>query len=299
MFPFHTLDELQNSPPIINGRRARLAVIGNPIGHSRSPQMQQAALESAGIDAAYIRLLVERGELPHAVARLRELGFIGANVTVPFKKEAAALADRKDALATLSDSANTLHFTPRGIEAFNTDGPGFCRALEESFGTRPRGQRIVLLGAGGGAGAALAGTCALDGCAHIALVNRTVDRLPPLAETLIRAGLPADRIVCMSSSDEEQVAQAVRHSDILVQATSLGLHADDPLPIPIESLHADLKVYDLVTHDTLLQREARRRGLAVADGSLMLLYQGAEAFERWFPERRADVAAMRRALEIS
>lgn len=299
MFPFLTLDELHNSTPIINGRRARLAVIGNPIGHSRSPQMQQAALDAAGIGAAYIRLLVEQGELQRAVARLRELGFIGVNVTVPFKKDAAALADRRDALATLSASANTLHFTPEGIEAFNTDGPGFCRALEESFGTRPRDRRIVLLGAGGGAGAALATTCALDGCAHIVLVNRTVDRLPPLAETLIRAGLPADRIVCMSSGDEGQVVHAVRSADILVQATSLGLHAGDPLPISIESLHANLKVYDLVTHETPLQREARRRGLAVADGSLMLLYQGAEAFERWFPERRADVAAMRRALEIS
>lgn len=299
MFPFYTLDDLHSDAPVFNGRRARLAVIGNPIGHSRSPQMQQAALDAAGIGAAYIRLLVEKGGLPRTISRLRELGFLGANVTVPFKKEAAALANQRDALATLSASANTLRFTPEGIEAFNTDGPGFCRALEESFGTRPCGQRIVLLGAGGGAGAALAGTCALDGCARIVLVNRTVDRLPPLAETLIQAGLPADRIACLASGDEWQVIRAVRDADILVQATSLGLHAGDPLPLPAEALHEGLKVYDLVTHETPLQREARRHGIAVADGSLMLLYQGAEAFDRWFPGQHADVATMKRALEAS
>ncbi len=299
MYPFYTLDDLRAGAPALRGERARLAVVGNPIGHSRSPQMQQAALDAAGIDASYIRLFVEQGRFPRAVDRLRELGFIGANVTVPFKKEAAALADTRDDLTLLSASANTLRFTPEGVQAFNTDGPGFCRALEESLGCRPRGRRILLLGAGGGAGAALACACALDGCAHIALVNRTVDRLPPLAETLMRAGLPGERIACVAAGDERQTLQAALKADLLIQATSLGLRESDPLPLPVEALHDGLKVYDLVTHETPLQSEARRRGLAVADGTPMLLYQGAEAFERWFPGAKADVPAMRAALEAS
>lgn len=297
MFPFYTLQDLDKGAPAPGGKPARLAVIGNPIGHSRSPGMQQAALDAAGIDASYIRLLVDAGDFPRAVTRLRELGFIGANVTVPFKKEACALATCKDALAELSGSVNTLLFGQGGIVGANTDGPGFCLALEETWGMRPRGKRIALLGAGGGAGSALACACALDGCAHIALINRTVTRLPALAETLQRAGLASESISCMAADDRQSVIRAVREADVLVQATSLGLAADDGLPLPPEALHSGLFVYELVTHDTPLLREARRHGLPAGNGLSMLLYQGAEAFRLWFPGTPPDVSAMYGALQ--
>lgn len=299
MFPFHTLQDLDHGAPIVGGKRARLAVIGNPVTHSRSPQMQQAALDAAHIEASYIRLLVHDGEFPRAVQRLVELGFLGANVTVPFKKQAFTLASRKDALAELSGAVNTLLFREGEIIGANTDGPGFCQALQTSFGVRPRNRRVTLLGAGGGAGTALACACALDGCAHIALVNRTRERLPALASTLIRAGLSADRITCVAAKDEDAVIHAVGESEILVQATSLGLGENDPPPLPLQALHMNLCVYELVTHDTPLLREARRRNLPASGGEAMLLYQGAEAFRLWFPDSPPDVAAMKRALEHS
>lgn len=296
MFPFYTLEDLERGAPCVGGLTAKLAVIGSPIDHSLSPQLQQAALDAAGIPVAYIRLLAKEGEFARTVERLRELGFAGANVTVPFKKEAFALADHKDALAELSGAVNTLIFEPSGIRGANTDGPGFCLALE-GFGMRPRARSIAILGACGGAGTALACACALDGCAHLTLINRTSDRLPALAATVRKAGLPAESICCVAARDSREVIRAVQGAEILVQATSLGLAAGDAPPLPFEALHSGLFVYDIVTHDTPLLAEARRRGLPSASGLSMLLYQGAEAFRLWFPEARVDVDAMKRALD--
>lgn len=166
MKPYYTLADLLNEENPINAGEsvpAGLAVIGFPIAHSKSPAMQQAALDAAGIKTRYIRIQASPEEFANVVRLIRDQGFIGANVTVPHKQAACALCDDTDALSRATGSVNTLVFQKDGsITGFNTDGPGFSRAIREEFSVDLRDLKIVLLGACGGAGLALAYTCAIS-----------------------------------------------------------------------------------------------------------------------------------------
>lgn len=263
------------------GRRARLGVIGNPIAHSKSPQMQQAALDALGNPLRYIRLRAEReaGAFEALLAQLQALGFIGVNVTVPFKKQACAAAAFRDPLAALSGAVNTLVFTPEGLRGYNTDGPGFERAVAELTG-RPLGQlRVLLLGACGGAGSALACQCALSGCPQLVLVNRPKPELGALRERLAPHARGELRALPFGSPE---LRAAAEQAELIVNATSLGLREGDPLPLPPEWLHPGQQVCDIVTHDTPLRRAAGARGCRTANGLAMLLWQGAIAYRHWF-----------------
>lgn len=276
----------------------RLGVVGNPIAHSVSPPMQQAALAADGRDTGYVRFLCEREEGAFAtlISRLRGHGFLGVNVTVPFKKQAWEISGKADALSQLCGAANTLVFRSGAVECYNTDGPGFERAIRELSGRGLDELRILLLGACGGAGSALAAQCVLAGCAHVALVNRPRPELEKLAAAL----RPHARgvVATVSRYDAEALPAAVQEADLIVNATSLGLAKDDELPLPPEWLRAGQIVYDLITHDTPLRRAAAERGCRAATGQSMLLWQGALAYEHWFGAL-PDVAAMRRALSAA
>ena len=150
---------------------ARLAVIGHPIAHSASPIMHQAALDARSIDARYIRIDLEPGRVVEALSKMRKLGFIGCNVTVPHKIEAMAACGEIDPAARKIGAVNTLRFNAGGVEGFNTDGPGFQRAVEEVFDNRLRDLRVMVVGAGGGAGQAIATQCALTGVPRLVLAN--------------------------------------------------------------------------------------------------------------------------------
>ncbi len=296
MYHYYTYGDLLKEYFRLHEPKARLAVIGNPISHSKSPQMQEAALRSAGIDASYIRILAEEDEFELVVSRLQALNFIGANVTIPFKKRARAIATSVDQAANMSGSVNTLVFRNGRIAGFNTDGTGFSVALGEETGIpHPlRGRRIVLLGAGGGAGSALACQCALEGCESLLLVNRTVEKITSLSEKINRQYPNVSR--CLSMANVADLAQAVQDADLLIQATSLGLRETDPLPLPQEALHGNLTVCDIITHNTPLLRLSRERGLRAIGGDSMLMYQGACAFRLWFPDLEPDLPAMHSAL---
>lgn len=278
--------------------RARLGVVGNPIAHSVSPPMQQAALDTAGLPHTYIRLLCEReeGAFPALISALRRAQFVGANVTVPFKKQAYALADEADPLSRLCGAANTLVFRGEKTACYNTDGPGFERAIHELCGCGLAAQRsIVLLGACGGAGAALAAQCVLSGCPCLTLVNRPRPELGAMLELLQPHCRPGATLRALSFADTAGLRAAVAGASLVVNATSLGLTAADPLPLPAEMLHAGAAVYDLITHPTPLLRAAAERGCLAAGGRSMLLWQGALAFEHWFG-RLPEIEPMRQAL---
>jgi shikimate dehydrogenase len=132
----HTLDDLRSRAALDAGadKPARLAVLGWPVAHSASPGMHQPALDAAGIDARYIRLEVEPGKIPEAFAAMRALGFIGCNVTVPHKLDALAHCGEVDPAARALGSVNTVRFDADTTRGFNTDGPGFSRAIEDDFG---------------------------------------------------------------------------------------------------------------------------------------------------------------------
>lgn len=289
MLPFYTIDQLNELP-----KDARLGVIGNPIAHSKSPQMQQPALDAAGIAARYVRLMAdtEPGAFEALLAELAERGFIGVNVTVPFKRKAYEAAVTRDALAELSGAVNTLVLKADGWHGYNTDGPGFSRAIEETCGRPLRGMKVLIMGACGGAGSALACQCALEGCPGITLVNRPRPELKELATSLAQhTSSPVNTL----NFDSPGLAAAVAEADLIVNATSLGLHEGDPMPISPDFLRPGQLVYDIVTHETALHRTALERGCTTASGQGMLLWQGAIAFAHWFGFT-PDVAAMRQGL---
>ena len=289
MLPFYTIDQLNELP-----EDARLGVIGNPIAHSKSPQMQQPALDAAGIAARYVRLMAdtEPGAFETLLAELAERGFIGVNVTVPFKRKAYEAAVSRDALAELSGAVNTLVLKADGWHGYNTDGPGFSRAIEETCGRPLRGMKVLIMGACGGAGSALACQCALEGCPGITLVNRPRPELKELDASLAQHTTSP---VSTLHFDSPGLATAVAEADLIVNATSLGLHEGDPMPISPDFLRPGQLVYDIVTHETALHRTALERGCTTATGQGMLLWQGAIAFSHWFGIT-PDVAAMRQGL---
>ncbi len=300
MRPFYTLREL--TPPTLASlpKPAGLGVIGNPIAHSRSPQMQQAALDALGMEMSYIRILADmkKGAFEYTVEHLLSLGFMGVNVTVPFKKLAFGMADAADELSRLCGASNTLHFTEDGIMACNTDGPGFVLAVKELCGCPLSYLKTLILGACGGAGSALAAQCVLSGCPQLTLANRPRPELERLADTL-RPHATADcQLRTVSMADTAALAAAVAGADLIVNATSLGLREGDPLPLDPAWLHPGQTVYDIVPHDTPLRRAAAERGCLASDGTGMLLWQGVCAFMRWF-NVEPPIPPMRAALETA
>lgn len=294
MLPVYQLNDLQAPHLQSGGKTVRLGVLGNPIAHSKSPQMQQAALDAAQLPHTYIRILAEteNAGFENTVQHLRALGFIGANVTIPFKKRALQLADSADALATLCGAANTLCFKDGLCHAANTDGPGFARAILDMSGRPLNELRVAILGACGGAGSALAAQCALANCPTLTLINRLRPELPQLRSTL--SPHSSGQITTCSYGDNT-LQHAIAEADLIVNATSLGLRPGDAMPLPPEWLHRDQFVYDIVTHDTPFCHQATARGCTTEHGLSMLLWQGAYAFEHWFGFL-PDVAAMRQAL---
>ena len=292
----YTLPDLTPQVLACGGRPIKLGVIGNPIAHSKSPQMQQAGLDAAGIPMTYVRLLAgtAAGEFEAMMQALGERGFIGLNVTIPFKKQAYLLAQEKDELTSLCGAGNTLvHLPAGGWRLHNTDGPGFAQAVQELTG-HPLGElRVLLLGACGGAGCALAAQCALADCPRLFLVNRPKPQLTELAEHLrAQTGARVEPIALGSDA----MAAAVREADLIVNATSLGLHRGDPLPLSPNLLRPGQWVYDIVTHTTPFCAAAAEHGCRADYGLSMLLWQGAFAFRHWFGTL-PNIASMRRALE--
>ena len=182
----YTIDDLVSREVLDAGasKPARLAVLGWPVAHSASPRMHQPALDANGIDARYIRLEVEPGQIPEAFSRMQALGFIGCNVTVPHKLDALETCTEVHPDARALGAVNTVRFDGDAIRGYNTDGPGFARAIEDDFGVKLGTLKVFIAGAGGGAGQAIATQCILMGVAKLVLANRSVEKLGPLASRL-------------------------------------------------------------------------------------------------------------------
>lgn len=276
---------------------ARLAVCGDPVAHSVSPAMHNAALAACGIEMQYVRLHLRAEELAHAFTILRETGaFLGVNCTIPHKVEALQLVDEVSSQAALLGAVNTVRCQGNRLHGFNTDGPGLQRAVQEQFGMALKGQRILVLGAGGGAGRAVAMFCALEGCRHLTLVNRTHEKTHALAKEIHGLGKGACECTAVEWT-EAALADALRETDLLINCTAAGMKAGEASPLPARLLHDRLSVYDTIytAHQTPLMVEAVAAGARAANGLSMLLHQGAIAFEIWF-ERPAPVEVMREAL---
>jgi shikimate dehydrogenase len=260
---------------------ARLAVIGHPIAHSASPKMHQAALDALGKDLRYIRLDIEPGQVGEAFARMRELGFIGCNVTVPHKLEAIENCEvHPDAKAL--GAVNTIRFDDDATLGFNTDGPGFARAIEDDFGVKFGSLKVAIAGAGGGAGQAIATQGCLSELSDLVLINRTAEKLGPLVARL-RLISPATEITALSF-DDPQLAAHCLGCDLIVNTSSVGLKADDPAILPGACLRSGHLVYDTIYQPlvTPLLALANDLGCRTSNGFSMLINQGALAFQLWF-----------------
>lgn len=291
----YTLSDLRDPAFASEMPKAKLAVIGYPIKHSASPQMHQAALDEAGIDLQYIRVEVEPGKVEECFTEMERLGFIGCNVTVPHKLEAMELCHEVTDDAKALGATNTIHFSNGKRSGHNTDGPGLAQAILEDFGTSLTELRVLILGAGGGAGRAIATQCAREGSPRIYLSNRTVEKLEPIAQSLTENY--GAKLVYTLSNEEEALTIAADRVDLIINSTSLGLKDSDPLPLPASALKNTHKVYDAIYNPavTPLLAEADKTGAQTANGLSMLLHQGAISFTFWLGEQ-PSIAAMRKGL---
>jgi shikimate dehydrogenase len=298
---FLTFDELTNWDAVA-GRftpPARLAVIGDPIAHSRSPQMHNPALQARGIDAQYIRVQVPVGHVAEAFRQFAKRGFLGVNITIPHKFEALSVVDEVDELAAALGAVNTLIMHGGRLLGCNTDGPGFLRSVREAFGVAVKDLRVLILGAGGGAGRAVAVQSALVHCGKLVLANRSVEKAEIVAREIRAVGRCRD--VSVLGLADGKIAAAAAEVDLIVNATSLGMKPADAKLLPADAIEARHLVFDMVYRsdgETPLLADAKKAGARVVDGLTLLLHQGAISFEHWF-HGPAPLEAMREGLRNS
>lgn len=298
MKALYTIEDLRNWPVATAecDVPVRLAVIGDPVAHSRSPQMHNAALEACGIPARYTRLHIRPTEVEECLRLLPQMGFRGINCTIPHKGAVLAALPKVDDTARRAGGVNTVVVGEDGtLSGTSTDGPGFARAVKECFGRELREFRVMILGAAGGAGRAVTMQCASEGCESLMLINRSLDKLESLLEDL--AGRIPQGRVAAGSFDEVFLRAGLKGSDLVVNCTSIGMKPGDPSPIPAKLLSSQHCIYDTiyVAHRTPLLAAGDVAGACGANGLSMLLHQGALSFERWFG-RTAPIDVMKAAL---
>jgi shikimate dehydrogenase len=237
---------------------AEFAVIGDPIAHSRSPQMHQAAYDALGLPYRYVAIRVPAGEVAAALDHLTSLGYQGVNVTVPHKAEVVAWAKEADEWVQWIGVANTVNLLEGSVT--NTDCMGFMDTIEP-FGLEA-GSSSLILGAGGSARAVAA--VLPNAGFEVAIWNRTPSRAKELADEF---GLLA-------------VSTPTADFDLLINTTSAGLHGEQ-LPIDWSCVKEGALAYDLVYGDTPFLQEAAARGMKTLDGRALLAAQGARSFEWW------------------
>jgi len=254
-------------------------VFGDPIGHSLSPAMHNAAFSALGMDCIYHAFRVRPEKLEKAILGAEAMGFGGLNLTVPLKEAALKLnCIKPDPLAERIGAINTVVFEKAGeITGYNTDGLGAKQALLDAA-VEIRGSKIVVAGAGGAA-RAIAFQLAADG-AEITIINRTEERAIELASEISASVFPGR----IKGTGLSGLKGLLREADILINTTTLGMHPNiDTAIATSEELHSNLTVFDIVYNplETRLLRETKATGAKTVSGILMLVYQGAEAFKLW------------------
>ena len=258
-------------------------LLGNPVGHSLSPPMHEAAYDELGLEARYVTFEPDEDDIDDAIQGADALGIAGLNVTIPFKQDALEIVAPED-LAARIGAANTIDFSGSGPPTgYNTDAVGTLRALR-AHDAQIEGARAVVVGAGGAGRAASFGLA--DAGATVAIANRTESTARDLAAEVPRA----------TDHGLGELDKLVADADVLVNATSVGMESAET-PVPADALHDELTVLDAVYTpiETRLLRDAAAAGATTIDGAWMLLYQGVEAFEIW-TGRDAPVDVMNSAL---
>lgn len=277
---------------LIKGDTQVLAVFGDPISHSLSPVMHNAAFQALGLNCVYIPCRVRAECLKDAVLGIKAFNLKGVNVTIPHKQEVMGELDEIFGDSLLSGSVNTIINRNGKLLGTSTDGIGLVRSLREEAGFEVSGKNVLILGAGGSARAVIYRLIA-EGVKSITLLNRTKENAVNLRDELLDT--IGFRLIIGDYSQLDSLAWD--SLDLVINATSVGLKDGSSL-IPPQYLHGDLFVYDLVYRTggvTTLIEEANKAGCRSLSGLSLLLYQGAESFRLWF-EMEPPINVMRVAL---
>ena len=274
----------------ISGKTRVCAVIGDPIEHSLSPCIHNAAFQHLGLDYAYLCFAVKEYDLRDAVLGMKSLGIYGINVTTPHKVRIIQYLDRLDETANKVGAVNTVLNSTEMI-GYNTDGLGALNALK-AHGADLNDKKVVILGSGG-ASRSISFAIAEEAL-DLVILNRTPEKAEVLANKI---SATTGKKVRWGKLCDDLLAEELKGANILINATSVGMHPDDSeTPVDRSLLRRDLIVFDLIYNpiETRLLREAKSVGAKTMDGLTMLVYQGAASFEIW-TGMRAPVDIMMKA----
>ena len=266
------------------------AVIGHPVNHSRSPRMHNFWLAHFGLEGYYIPLDIDPKKFERSIRNLPELGFVGANITIPYKEKVLKIADKISDRAALVGAANTLTFLQNGgIYADNTDGYGFLENIKSKYKDWSAREGISVVFGAGGASRAILGALIEDGASDIILANRTRSRADQLRSDF---GAKIKVVEWM------KIQNYLSDASTIINTTSLGMVGKTDLPIPLNTLKKNTLVTDIVYTpiETHLLATATKMGCRTVDGLGMLIHQAIPGFERWFGIKPGDSQALRELL---
>ena len=252
------------------------AVLGHPINHSKSPKLHNYWLSLFDIDGHYIPLDIDPRNFENSIRALSGLGFVGANVTIPYKEKVLKIADKISDRAAIIGAANTLTFLQDGtIYADNTDGYGFLQNIKCKYNDWSAGEGTSVVFGAGGASRAILGALIEDGANEVILANRTRSRADQLR---------SDFGAKIKVVDWMKVQNYLSDASTVINATSLGMEGKAELPIPLQGLKKNTLVTDIVYTPlkTTFLEHAANRGCRTVDGLGMLIHQAIPGFERWF-----------------
>ena len=271
--------------------KIKYVVIGDPIAHSLSPEMQNPGFEALGLGTCYGKVHVTMDIFSDFVEFARK-NLDGFNITVPHKQTIIPYLDSISREAELTGSVNTVIIKDGKIHGESTDGWGLENALGEAFDFEVNGGKILFIGCGG-AVQATAFHFAAQGAKALFFANRTLSKAEDLSSKISK-NYPDCECQCCALDDDESLTKFIAQASIAVQGSSLGLKDSDPMPIKPELLK-DICFYDTIYKETPLLQAAENAGLQTADGRTMLLHQGAKSLELWTGQK-APIEKMRQAL---
>jgi shikimate dehydrogenase len=281
---------MENQP--VTGKTTICGVIGDPIEHTLSPAMHNAAFQALSLDWIYLPFRVAKADLSKALYGIRGLNIRGVSVTIPHKVIVTAVLDELDPLAMDIGAVNTILNSGGKLKGFNTDAPGFIRAFTER-NIELENRNVVVLGAGGAARAVCFALA--ENKASVTVLNRTVEKAEALASDISEAGIKQVRIAGLNS---DNLKSALKDADILVNTTSTGMNPDiNSTLVSADMIKPGMIVYDIVYNPlrTRLLAEAESARARTISGIEMLLWQGVQSFEIW-TGMKAPVEIMRRKL---
>jgi shikimate dehydrogenase len=276
----------------INGYKTIRGIIGNPIGHSLSPEMHNAAFNEMGLNYEYYKFEIEIQQLQDTLERMKTRRFRGLNVTIPFKIEVMKYLDSIDESARTVGAVNTIVNDDDKLTGFNTDIHGALEAMRTN-GINPHQSlgKILILGAGGAARAVAFGLGGLQ--QELIIINRTFERGNQLAKEL-------SRITSAIAIQLDELSDVINDVEVVINTTSmcmLGSESDEETPISSQLLREDMTVFDIVYNpkETKLLKSARAAGAKIIYGYEMLVHQGAKSFELWTGQK-APVELMKKVV---